>query len=211
MKNGKFLILSVLILTLFSACQKKEEAIQNAQKQENSVKYSKIEEVDFKNFSFFYGENDSKKVTLTNGAKTFGGVDDIAFDFDKVLYADLTKDKEDEAIVNLRHGNGAIATNLVSVYTLQNNQPKKIWSFYVGSESNGRLKDVYLIENDLVVELFGKNELDTVKNEFGFAKDFSPAEAFCCPKNFTQFVLQWNGEKFIPKEKPQVFDYKAQN
>lgn len=213
MKYEKFLNLKFLVLlaVIFSACVSK--AIQNDASQNSaaSVKYSKIEDVDFKNFSYSYGENDKNKVTLTNGEKPYGGLDDLAFSFNKVEFADLKKDGGNEAVVVLLHGNGAIASNMVAVYTLENQQPKKLWSFYLGSETNGRLKDIYVVEENLVVEVFGKNEFDKDRNEFKFSPDFNPAEAFCCPKNFTRFNFSLNGERFISQEKPQVFDYKSEN
>lgn len=213
MKYEKFLSLKFLVLlaVIFSACASRTVQNDASQNSAASVKYSKIEEVDFKNFLYSYGENDNKKVTLTNGEKPYGGLDDLAFSFNKVEFADFTKDGSNEAVVVLLHGNGAIASNLVAVYTLENQQPKELWSFYLGSETNGRLKDIYVLEGNLVVEVFGKNEFDSDRNEFKFSRDFSPAEAFCCPKNFTRFVFNRNGEKFIAQEKPQVFDYKPEN
>lgn len=213
MKYEKFLNLKFLVLfaVVFSACASKTVQNEAAQNSSASVKYSKIEEVDFKNFSYFYGENDNKKVTLTNGEKPYGGLDDIAFNFNKVEFADLTKDGANEAVVVLLHGSGAIASNLVAVYTLQNQQPKRLWSFYLGSETNGRLKDIYVVDDSLIVEIFGKNDFDKDRNEFKFSPNFNPAEAFCCPKNFTRFVFNPDGEKFVLQEKPQVFDYKPEN
>jgi len=213
MKYEKFLNLKFLVLlaVIFSACASRTVQNNASQNSAASVKYSKIEEVDFKNFSYSYGENDKNKVTLTNGEKPYGGLDDLAFSFNRAQFADLTKDGSNEAVVVLLHGNGAIASNVVAVYTLENQQPKKIWSFYLGSETNGRLKDIYVLEGNLIVEVFGKNEFDSDRNEFKFSKDFSPAEAFCCPKNFTRFVFSRNGEKFVSQEKPQVFDYKPEN
>lgn len=213
MKYEKFLSLKLLVLIsfAFSACASKTIQNDDSQNSASAVKYSKIEDVDFKNFSYFYGENDQKKVTLTNGEKPYGGLEDIAFSFNKLQFADLTKDGSNEAVVVLQSGNGAIASNLVAVYALQNQQPKKIWSFYTGTETNGRLKDISVKENNLVVEIFGKNEFNNDRNEFTFSKDFNSAEAFCCPKNFTQFIFKLNGEKFASQEKPQVFDYKQEN
>ncbi|MCD9189515.1 MAG: hypothetical protein LUM44_24100 [Pyrinomonadaceae bacterium] len=213
MKYEKFLKLKflVLLLVIFSACADKTAQNDAYQNSAAPVRYLKIEDVDFKNFSYSYGENDKNKVTLSNGEKPYGGLNDLAFSFNKTQFADLTKDGNDEAVVVLLHGNGAIASNVVAVYTLENQQPKKLWSFYLGSETNGRLKDIYVVEDNLVVEVFGKNEFDKAQNEFRFSPDFNPAEAFCCPKNFTRFNFNWNGERFVSREKPQVSEYKPEN
>lgn len=208
MRDEKFLIFFGLISVLFasSACTKKAEILPSEIPQKTA--YAKIEDVDFKNLSYSFGENDAKTFTLANGEKPYAAGDDTSFVLEKIRHADLTEDGQNEAVVDLVYGSGVTTKNLIFIYTLQNGQPKKIWTIFSNAETGGRLKDVYTKENKVIFEIFGKNEFAAEKNEFLYTKDYNPLQAFCCPKNFTKFTFDWNGEKFVLRGNPEVFDYK---
>ena len=133
---------------------------------------------------------------------------DIAFSLENIEYADLTNDKEDEAIIHIsvQYG-GSAKSGLFYVYTLDNNKPKKLWYIESGYGAEGELKKVYAENNKLIVELFGNNKFIENTYKFKFPNQKVIPKNLCCPTNFTKFSFKWNGEKFALDGKPKLFGY----
>lgn len=210
MKNEKFLISTFLfLLCLFSACEKKatENNLTKPENSKDSSSYSKIEDVDFKNFSYSAFENEEYPFTITNGEKPLGKLDEAGYRLRNIEYRDLTNDSKNEAVVNLQVTHAVSTSSLIFVYTLDNEQPKKLWNFFSGTYANGGLKDVYFEKNNLIVEFFGNTKFDKDTREFEFSNIQKYPEAECCPNKFTKFNFRWNGENFLLTAKPELFDY----
>lgn len=206
MKCEKFLILTFLFLIgLYSACEKKttEKIPARFENSKDLSSYSKIEDVDFRNFTYSYVDN----FTLKNGELPVGNMDQTGFSFRRVQYADLTNDGNNEAIINLQVNYAVSSASLVCIYTLENGQPKKLWHILSGVFANGGLKEVYTKENILTVELFGDTKFDENNPQFTYPTNNKYPEAECCPSKFTKFNFKWNGEKFVIAEKPALLDY----
>lgn len=215
MRDEKFLISAFLFLIVcFSACEKQsaDEFSEKSENSENLSAYSRIEDVDFRNFSYSSTdfENKEYKFTLTNGEKPYGKVDDSSYRLRSVQYKDLTKDGKNEAVVNLYVGLAVSSTSAIFIYTLESEQPKRLWYFYSGTFANGGLKDIYVKENNLIAEFFGNTKFDENKREFVFPEIYKYPETECCPKKFTKLKFEWRGEKFILAAKPELLDYKRE-
>lgn len=202
------------LICLFSACEK-NPAEQISARFENSKdlsSYSKIEDVDFKNFSYSLDKNKDNGFTLTNGEKPYGQMEDITFRLRNVQYTDLTDDNKNEAIINIFVGyGGSGTTSLIYIYTLKNQQPKKLWEINSGYNANGGLKEIYSKGNNLIVEFFSDTKFDENNYEFIFPNIQKYPRAECCPNNFTKFEFKWSGEKFILNEKPELLNYNWKN
>lgn len=205
MKNEKFLILTFLFLiVLVSACEKKTaEKLPARFEKSNGLSYSKIEDVDFRNFSYSYVDN----FTLKNGELPVGKMDETGFRFRRIQYADLTNDGQNEAIINLQVDYAVSSASLICIYTLENGQPKKLWHILSGVFANGGLKDAFVKENKLTAELFGDTKFDKDKSEFIFPNIHKYPQTECCPGKFTRFDFDWNGEEFVLAGEPKSSDY----
>jgi hypothetical protein len=205
MKNGKFLISTFLFLIcLFSACETKvTETIPIGLEDSKNLSYSKIEDVDFRNFSYSYVDN----FTLENGDKPVGKLDETGFRFRSVQYADLTNDGRNEAIINLQVNYTVSAASLICIYTLEKEHPIKLGHFLSGVFANGGLKDVKIRDNNLMIEFFGDTKFYESTHEFIFPNIHKYPQTECCSSKFTKFNFRWNGIKFILIGKPELFDY----
>lgn len=113
-KQNVLLVICFLTVTFaFSTCRK--STVENSQAQSEVLPTPDenllIRKVDFKNFTY-PTQKDDNSFTLTNGEEPFGKMKDIAFKLEKVEYADLTNDNEDEAIIHISVQYGE-ATNQV--------------------------------------------------------------------------------------------------
>lgn len=204
------IVLLLAIFFIFSACQK--SANENTQAQSQPTVSPTLDEkllirkIDFKNFT--YSDNTGKNIfTLTNGEEPFGNMKDIAFSLRSIEYADLTNDKEGEAIINISIQYGAGSSGLFYIYTLENDKPKILWYVESGYGAEGELKKVYAENKSLIVELFGNNKFIENTGKFKFPDQKDVPKDLCCPTTFTKFRFKWNGEKFVVEGKPELFDY----
>jgi hypothetical protein len=210
-KQNVLLMIQFLAITFaFSACQK--STTENTQAQAQSLvaptpdENLPIRKIDFKNFT--YSDKTGKNIfTLTNGEEPFGQMKDIAFNLENIEYADLTNDKEDEAIIHISIQYGAGSSGLFYVFTVENNKPKILWYGESGYGAEGELKKVYAENDKLIVELFGNNQFVETTGEFKFPNQKTVPKNLCCPITFTKFHFRWNGEKFALDGKPELLDY----
>lgn len=205
MRNEKFLIsIFLFLICIVSACEKKSaDKIPAGFENSKDLSYSKIEDVDFRNFSYSFINN----FTIINGEKPLGKLDETGYRLRNIQYADLTNDGKNEAIINIQTLFVVNQSNVILIYTLENEQPKKLQHILSGLNANGGLKNVYAKENVLTIEFFGNTKFDENKREFVFPNIQKYPEAECCPNKFTKFDFKWNGKEFMLAAKPEIIDY----
>ena len=209
--TSKILIL-VMVFT-FSACQKSEvenNAPSSQKSSQTQVSDKTINEIDFKNFTYF-DKTGKALFTLKDGETPFVKGKDVAFILNNIEYADLTNDNEDEAIINILVENGNSSAGLIYIYTLENKQLKKLWYAAAGSDAKGGLKEIYTENGELIIELFGNNKFIESKGEFEFPDQADVPKDLYHPTTFTKFRFKWNGEKFALEAKPELLDYDLKN
>ncbi|MDQ3131552.1 MAG: hypothetical protein M3Q99_12425 [Acidobacteriota bacterium] len=215
-------ILAVAIVFAFSACQK--SAADNVNISPSLVVAvptqisaptpmpnlnSPIRKVDFKNFT--YPETDGYEgFKLKNSEKSYIHQQEDGIYLGKVDYTDVTGDGVEDAILlmGIQTGGSAIPT-LIYLYTLENKKPKLLWAFMTGDRADGGLKDIYAINDELIIELFGDSKV--INDEWKF--DY-PEEKYAGAGNptiYTKNRFKWNGKKFVTVGNPELFDYKREN
>jgi hypothetical protein len=113
----------------------------------------------------------------------------------KIVYGDVTGDKQEEAIIEMSILTGGTAQpNIVYVYTLQKNRPQLLWHFSTGDRADGGFRNAYAENGCLVVEL---------SNPIGKRGD-------CCPVKYDRTVYEWKANRFRPKQK-QTFPIQQPN
>ncbi len=205
----------------FSACQKSDvekanisllsanSPVQTSAQTPSPQSDLPIEKIDFKNFTYawtkdFATENE-KTFTLENGEIPFDREGQMGVSLGKIEYADVAGDGANEAtlIISLQTG-GTAVPNVVYVYTVENENPKLLWSFDTGDRAQGGLKRVYSEKGELVVETFGDSKFENDKWDFKFPEKFA---GYCCPTAYTKIRFKWNGENFAATSKPKLFDH----
>lgn len=211
-KQNVLLVWFLAVAFAFSACQKSTAENNQSQFITTPTPDEKllIRNIDFKNFT--YSDRTGKDIfTLTNGKEPFGQMKDIAFSLKSIEYADLTNDKENEAIIHILIEYGAGSSGLLYIFTVENQKPKMLWYVESGYGSEGELKSAYAESNSLIVELFGDNSFVEAKDEFKFPNQNNVPKKLCCPTDFTRFRFIWNSEKFVIEGKPELLQVKNQN
>lgn len=222
MRCEKNLLLNILVIATtfaFSACQESVaenkhvsstvSPVQTSSKTPVSPSDSSIRKIDFSNFSYPWTEDFSNRhekfFTLKNGEIPFKRDGQMGISLGKIEYADVTGEGADEAIliISIQSGGTAIP-NIVYVYTVENENPKILWSFDTGDRAQGGLKKVYAENGNLIVETFGSSKFENEKWNFKFPEKFA---GYCCPTAYTEIRFKWNGKKFVVQGKPELFDY----
>ncbi len=162
---------------------------------------SGIRQIDFGNFtyawypSFLKPALGRRELTLVN--KSFEvdldnqqGIAPVKVELAHVLYADLTEDGQEEAVVYLA---GSVPTNSflgnLLVYKLLRGQPKLLWQHETGDRGNGGLRGFKVEGGRLIVE-----EYDPKVNA---------EESLCCPKKFRRSFFRWKNGRFA-RDKSEV-------
>ncbi|HYJ87382.1 MAG TPA: hypothetical protein VEW46_15075 [Pyrinomonadaceae bacterium] len=171
---------------------KENSSLENSGQQPNKTKQttrSGIRQVNFRNFTYpWYPKSLTpplrrREITLHNGNFEIGlearqGITPITVDLEHVLYADLTQDGEEDALVYLA---GSVPTNSflanLLVYTIDNGILKVLWQHETGDRGNGGLRAFKVADSALIVE-----EYDPKVN---------PEQSLCCPKNFSRSSFRW--------------------
>jgi hypothetical protein len=166
----------------------------------NPTVYASIEQVDFRNFTFPLSmcvePNRQTQVAVKNG--TFEGQDVlVTIDKEMILYADLTDDKSNEAVVPVYCSPPAANfTNVeIHIYTLRDGKPEllaKLHDDIFAADYKRFYQDNMLWFSITHVEAFGK-KLTVYKLADG---------SHACPKNQVSFDYLWNGRSFVLFDKP---------
>lgn len=157
---------------------------------------SPIRTIDFANFTY------PAKSLFSDGMKSFrlqlgryeGDQNHDPVILASLAYGDVTGDAVEEAMVVLGVSvRGTAIPHAVYIYTLQNETPELLWAFQTGDRGDGGLRQVYVENGRLVIELYGKDKL-IGKNLY--ESDPYEAEGVCCPKFFTRARYTWQDVRF---------------
>ncbi len=206
--NSKIVIIFCLFFAvLFIACnntieKQRSELINintgsNFQKSENLTEKiapkninDNVRRIDFQNFTHPYIPTKYKeyfgnrKNLVVKNNQISSNSNDEADQFDLAVdvnsYIDLTGDNIEEAVLvlSILLPNRAMPSCLF-VYTIDNSKPKLLWSYESGKWDVKGFKDVYIDNNNLVIEEFNGED--------------SP---ICCPKSFYKTAFKWDGNSF---------------
>lgn len=168
--------------------------------------YASIRKVDFRNFTHTGpADYDSESFTLKNGQKPYVHDHEDGIFLNKVSYADLTGDGQEEAILRMTIQTGGTAIpSFIFIYALEDKKLKTLWKFTSGDRAEGGLKDVYSKDGALIIELFGDSKFLDGKWEHDW-----PAGKFkglCCPTVYTKTRFKWDGEQFAVDGTREMFD-----
>lgn len=150
--------------------------------------------VDFKNFVYPSPFFRKESIRLKNGEQPEtrfknGLVNGMGFYYVSEYHGDLNKDGKKDAIVTMSVlTGGSSIPHVVYVYDLSRSKPKLLWTYISGDRADGGLRDVYAIENELIMELY----------------DPQDSRGDCCPAFFFRINYSWNGRKFIETRKLRV-------
>lgn len=212
--NLFFLCLCVQIFVFGAACSKGNRWVQavnsktetqSAEKKTQSPTSTplttldtSIRKIDFENMTYSGGlVNLAAKAhfKLTDGVYKIPSdyiVEYIEIGLVCVLYGDITDDGREEAITILSQTSGGTAhPYFIYIFSLVNKKPKEIWAQGAGSDGDGGLKDIFIENGILVIELYGK---DTAVD--GELADQDENPKLRNPRYFTQSRYKWNGKDF---------------
>lgn len=165
----------------FTVVQEAKSGIDEASRKEIKARNAKFEivpaewkNVDFQNI-IYPDENFPRGIVMKDGEFEF----DYKYDdrgmvnFDKVLYFDITGDKQiDALVILLEYHCGAGCKNSESnhfyIFSLKNNKPRCVWDYNTNMAGyEGGLKSFTAGNKQIVIEEFGKcTESDQLKNPF---------------------------------------------
>lgn len=170
-----------------------------------------IREVDFLNFSYpnkaFHYRGFPKTISLVDGEFQFRKPEEkllwrASLSPSHISYADLTRDGEPEAILEIFSQSGASGGEyFFYIYTMKRGQPKLLWFFetYASGSDVGGHRNLYAGNGELVLELNGANKIIGNRSEvISYAGDTNYDEC-------SRVRFRWNGESF--RQKGQVEFY----
>lgn len=163
-----------------------------------AVAQSKVQKVDFKNFSYpwtaysgwphqleWRDSSEQGHVQLVNGRWAEGEEPNGRFSgltLECVQFANITGDGQTDAIVTLRYDTGGTQfSHYVYLYSLAEGKPKLLASFHSGDRAASGLYQVYGQEGKFIVELFDPHK----------------QEGDCCSSGFIRTRYRWSDGKFV--------------
>ena len=162
---------------------------------ENATCDLPIGDFDFKNFTYplprGWQDPDSKEVTLENGKRRLTE-EKIGMEYVTTKFFDVTGDGNDEAFVVLKinTGGGAIPQT-VYIYEWKNEMPELLWYFRTGDRADGGLKKIYSEDEQLVVELYGRDRY--IFSQMETSKIVGDEQQLCCPTHWTKTRYKKDG------------------
>ncbi|MGB7069362.1 MAG: hypothetical protein WBD22_07690 [Pyrinomonadaceae bacterium] len=129
----------------------------------------------------------------------------IGMSYVTTKYLDLTGDGDDEAFVILKvETQGSAVPQLVYIFTLKDGEPILLQHFRTGDRADGGLRDISMVDAQLVIELYGQDRFVLGETETG--KITGDEEQLCCPTYFTRSRYKWNGVELILAGKRLTFE-----
>jgi len=171
-------LLLALLVPLVAHAQKKPAG----QQTERTTLITKIQEVDFKNFSYKTDafEEQERQIQLRNGKYVEAGVG-FECGIREVVCGDLTGDGNDEAVVVLWcNGGGSEVLDEGFIYTVRKGRAVSIAKFKGGSRQTG---------------------IDHVKIEGGLLivdrRVPAPNDPVCCASYYNTTTYRWDGKRLV--------------
>ena len=154
-----------------------------------------IRGVDFRNFTYEYGLGEPETITVRDGEFAREIKDDpvnaLYFSIVDVVYGDVTRDGQDDAVVRtVISGGGSGSFSDATIYTMRGGKPVAIGSLGVGDRANGGIHDVRIENGRIVVERYGQEDSGT-----------------CCPEYIERNIIELQGTKFEAVAKTSVRGY----
>ena len=153
-----------------------------------------IRGVDFRNFTYEYGLGEPETITVRDGEFARETEDDpLYFSIVDVVYGDVTRDGQDDAVVRtVISGGGSGSFSDATIYTMRDGKPVAIGSLGVGDRANGGIHDVRIENGRIVVERYGQED-----------------SGACCPEYIERNIIELQGTKFEAVAKTSVRGYQA--
>lgn len=159
-----------------------------------------IRRIDFDNFIFDWypkwaSKNLKKPIALKDGEIEYsvknnnheGQISYVALV--KTIYADLTFDNIEDAIIILEYGGTSSGhTNAIIIYTIKNKKPKFLWGIDTGTQAADGLRNVYKKAGNLIIESYTNKFISNTGEEL--------KTGICCPVKYRQTTYHWDGNKF---------------
>lgn len=157
----------------------------------------KIRSIDFGNFEYSWNGD------LGDAVKTFtlkdgqllptwtrdGKIDEMGLSLSRVEYGDVTADGVEEAVIFISvQSGGSAVPGVIFIYTLNDSQPKLLWSRSTGDRADGGYHGAFAENGKIVLEL---------NSPEGSLGD-------CCPVQFERSEYEWNGRGFQQVQKQMV-------
>ena len=171
---------------------------------------SPIRGIDFENFTYprtadLRTRRGNRSFTRKDG-EFEGTKDEIGMYMADVVYADITGDGAEDAIVSLGvESGGSAISNCVYIYTLKDNRLKLLWAFSTGDRADGGLRRIYGEDGQLTIELYGKG------TRIGGELYGTEPVGACCATSVTRTRYEWNGKNFKRLGDSEVFLNPASN
>jgi hypothetical protein len=214
--NKKFILIvglvvigSLLFITGCPGVDTTKTETTNTDKKETATNEndSPIKKIDFKNFSYplaFDAKIEKEKFLILKDGKSEKTEEANGAELGDVQYADLTGDKIEEAIINLGvMGEKDAKSNMVYVYTLENEKPKLLWNFETKGGEKVGLKEIKADNGKLMVEMFGEVKFNKGTFEQVDSKEKADGKT-------TKIELQWNKKEFEAVDgKPEAKEEKT--
>lgn len=164
----------------------------------NATTASPIGKFDFENFTYplprGWQDVDSKEITLENGKRRLTE-DRIGMEYVTTKFFDITGDGQDEALVILKVLTGSITIpQNIYIFEWKDNSPELLWNFRSGDRADGGLKNIYLENGELTIELFGRDRY--IFGDMETSKIVGDEERLCCPTNWTKTAYKREGNIF---------------
>lgn len=167
-------------------------------KDERPTRTQGIRALDFANFTYPHDCLSDMRVKFTLASGEFAGSNkQPPMYMGYITYGDVTGDMEEEAFVTLGIDTegGSAMPKCSYVFTLRDDRPQLLWSFYTGDRARGGLRNLYADNGDLVIERFSPTN----------------SEGDCCPVLFTRTRYLWTGRKFDQKGKGELLPNPEKN
>ena len=166
----------------------------------NETREQAIRKIDFANFTypwlseFVDPQNPKKDLTICSGElepirDDKNMVIEMGASLESVVYGDVTRDGQDDAMVVLSIRTGAQAMpRALYVYQPNDQGAKLLWTVGFGDRENGGLRKVYADNSNLVIERYSPKD----------------SKGACCPIYFNRQSYEWKGGKFRETGKLEV-------
>ena len=167
--------------------------------EKDSTTTSLLGKSDFRNFTYplprGWQDRDSKEIVLEKGVRRMTK-EKIGMSYLTTKFFDVTGDDQDEAFVILRVDTGGSAIpQIVYIFEQKNDKPSLLWYFRTGDRADGGLKRIFTENNELVVELFGKDRY--IFTQMETSKIVGDEQQLCCPTHYTQTRYKRQGSGFL--------------